>query len=157
MIHFGKKIIQRAVKFTDSCYYPIVVDDDWNINRLFGLSFGIFAEFRNSINVGWRPSETKIDKIDLFAVTYKNKRREVNFFSSIDTKESYVIKIKLDNEHPIAAFQIFNIDNGNKIANFMTYFKLPIVRYGYVLNPRIENKLRKNSEIWLNKISCEYK
>lgn len=141
-LHFGKKNIQRIVKFDDSCYYPLVIDNDWNISRLFGLSHGHYTQ--NSVNLGWRPSEKRLDSIDLFSIVYKNGLRNVDYFYSISTNEYYATRIKINSDSPVVSFSVFDIESGEKIANFLHHYKTPLIPFGQILGHKSESIIHTN-------------
>lgn len=153
-IHFGKTEIQREIKFDDSCYYHITTDEDWTINRLIGLSYGYHKH--NSISIGWRPSEKRLDKIDLFAIIYYRGVRTADYFHTIPINEPFAVKIKVNEEHPLISFRVFEIESGEKIANFMCNYQMPLFKLGYILNPKIKSKGRNNVGVYLSKSDFHY-
>ena len=153
-IHFGKKTIQRIVKFNDNCYYPLVLDNDWNIHRLFGLSYGLPKN--NSINIGWRPSESKLDKIDLFAILFKNGIRDVHYFHSVDTNETHVVKFKVNTDFTLASFYVFDIQSGEKLCNHMEYYRIPFFSIGFILNQKNESLMNQGIEVYVGESDFQF-
>ena len=153
-IHFRKTKIQRIVKFTDTCYYPLIIDNDWNINRLFGLSYGLVKY--NSVSIGWRPSESKLDKIDLFGIIYKNGLRDVHYFYSITTNQHFALKIKVHTENELVSFYVFNTETGDSMSNFMESYKIPLIPIGRILGQKMESIIHKDISAYLTKSNFQY-
>lgn len=87
---FFKKecILTHDVKFTSSCLYKFGDVDDFDINKLFGRSFGM--HHKNSVRFGWRPEK---DKILISSYVYINGIREFNDVCICDIDKTYTFTI----------------------------------------------------------------
>lgn len=73
LIKRGKDFsITRYFKFTESAIYLFDDEDQHDVNKLFGFSFGY--HHHNSVRFGWRPNET-LDKIEIVGYEYIDKLR----------------------------------------------------------------------------------
>jgi len=100
----GDYSITRYFKFTETAIYRFYDEDQHDVNKLFGFSFGM--HHNNSVRFGWRPTED-LTKIEIVGYEYVNKLRVptipicdielntpcpdeqtkiANFLSSIDVK-----------------------------------------------------------------------
>jgi hypothetical protein len=68
-LHFGRKSMAYYVTFGENCAYQLPDYNSLDVNKLFGLSFGLFAVHENSARFGWRWNE-KEQCIDLLAYCY---------------------------------------------------------------------------------------
>lgn len=64
--------IIKYFKFTETAIYLFNDEDQHDVNKLFGFSFG--WHHKNSVRFGWRPNET-LDKIEIVGYEYINKLR----------------------------------------------------------------------------------
>jgi len=87
---FFKKesILKHDVTFTQSCLYKFGDVDDFDINKLFGRSFGM--HHKNSVRFGWRPDK---NKIVIYSYTYRNSVREYKELTTCDVGKSYTFQI----------------------------------------------------------------
>jgi len=68
----NKCMMSYSVVFTNSCEYDLVNNDQYDINKIFGLSFGL--HHKNSARFGWRWNTEK-KKIEILAYVYVNGKR----------------------------------------------------------------------------------
>lgn len=64
--------ITRYFKFTETAIYRFYDDDQHDVNKLFGFSFG--WHHKNSVRFGWRPTKD-LTKIEIVGYEYINKLR----------------------------------------------------------------------------------
>jgi len=62
--------ISGKFNFHDSCWYPTCMVDKTGINKLFGVSYGLFGVHKRSIRIGWQPNFNELGKISLFYYIY---------------------------------------------------------------------------------------
>ncbi|MEK6879299.1 MAG: hypothetical protein AABY22_06810 [Nanoarchaeota archaeon] len=79
--------------FDSDCYFPLREVDDYDINKLFGFSFGL--HHRDSIRLGWRPSKNE-NKIDIYYYCYNNGVRSFDFICEVDCFRYNTAKIVCD-------------------------------------------------------------
>lgn len=121
------------VSFDDNCKYDLGNVDQFDINKLIGISYGF--HHNNSIRIGWRYN-TKIDKIELLPYIYVNGKRLTEdtcpVILSISTNQRVYGMIS----HDFGSYRIllYTRDSGHIEYRFSTGdTKLPSV--GYVLFP----------------------
>ncbi len=68
----GDYSITRYFKFTETAIYRFYDEDQHDVNKLFGFSFGFHHV--NSVRFGWRPTED-LTKIEIVGYEYVNKLR----------------------------------------------------------------------------------
>lgn len=107
--HFGftcKNKVEFKASFTDSCLYHFGDADDYDINKLFGISTTIFHHIQ-SARIGWRCVDG--ETIEIFSYSYndgvrKNEEHDIlgivnpnqEFECSIEDKETeYEFKFRL--------------------------------------------------------------
>lgn len=64
--------ITRYFKFTETAIYFIEDEDQYDVNKLFGFSFG--WHHRDSVRFGWRPNGD-LSKVEIVGYEYINKLR----------------------------------------------------------------------------------
>lgn len=64
--------ITKYFKFTETAIYHFYDDDQHDVNKLFGFSFG--WHHKNSVRFGWRPTDD-LTKIEIVGYEYVNKLR----------------------------------------------------------------------------------
>lgn len=79
-IHLLKKNIKLKVCFDESAKYNLKSNDQYDINKLFGISYGF--HHRNSARFGWRWDLDK-EKIEILAYVYRNGKRVKEWESDI--------------------------------------------------------------------------
>lgn len=140
MLHFGLNTLQYVVKFDSSCYYPFNLSKERrNTKVLFGASFGFFGY--NSISIARRPSEDRIDKIDLFAYTYSNGFKTEEYVGSIDIEKKYVLKLTFDNDKKIFRVQAREYEDATLWINFKNHYAYPFFRIGYTMEKTYGDKI----------------
>jgi hypothetical protein len=62
----------KYFKFTETAIYHFNDEDQYDVNKLFGFSFGL--HHHNSVRFGWRPNED-LSKMEIVGYEYINKLR----------------------------------------------------------------------------------
>jgi len=118
--------------FKDSCKYDIGHPDQFDINKLIGLSYGYHHS--NSVRIGWRYN-TATNKIDLLAYIYRNKIRlkedECPVIMSIDLNET--VYGMISNESGKFKTILYTQSNDYSENYYKSSSKLP--KIGYILFP----------------------
>jgi hypothetical protein len=76
--HYGLKDVEHVVTFNKSANYNLRSNDQYDINKLFGISYGY--HHNNSVRFGWRslcPNSTKIE-ILMYVYVDGERIKEVN-------------------------------------------------------------------------------
>lgn len=82
-------VIKHEVVFKQNCLYRFGDADDFDVNKLFGRSFGF--HHKNSVRFGWRPFK---GKIAIFSYVYRNGERSINELGICDIDKKYTFQIK---------------------------------------------------------------
>ena len=94
--------IKRKVIIPKDAWFKKVNADDEDINKLFGVSFGLFGIHKNSFRVGWKPSIRKFE-IELYVYYYNNENKHTSqYLTSIYTSYHYNIAIRWDSNNMFA-------------------------------------------------------
>lgn len=70
----GKTSMSRHVRFQEDCEYDMLPYNKDDVNKLFGMSFGLFAGHKNSARFGWRWSKSD-QCIELLAYVYTDGKK----------------------------------------------------------------------------------
>ncbi len=138
--HFGKKNeFEVRFIFNTGCKYDLGGDDNYDINKLWGVSFGL--HHKNSFRIGWNSAgvDTNIisphvmgDKsIALFCYIYNNGVRTYEQIGVINEENLGKWKVKFDFDNNRIA-----LSNGFSDAAPKYFpFKFPKFKWGYYLFP----------------------
>lgn len=146
--HTGKSEFEGVFNFDESCIYNFsdIGDTERDINKLFGLSYGILPRFTsgnlipahhiNSIRIGWRPKRSirGHDHIEIFLYWYENGIRKQKSISGLPVPDTdYYIRVAIEGnklEYLVADLQYaFDISDG------IVDVDLPTNKWGYMLYP----------------------
>lgn len=95
---FGSEINKKVVISKEAWFEKTNVDDE-DINKLFGVAFGILGVHKNSFRIGWKPSKYK-GNIDLYVYYYNNEGKHTSeYLTTIFTSYHYNMSIKWDNNN----------------------------------------------------------
>lgn len=133
--HWFKIYLKKNVKmshsiiFDDSCLYSFGDADDYDINKLFGRSFGM--HHKDSFRFGWRADG---NKIAIYAYNYINGKRVIDFLCKCSPSiknnfslifESNTVKLNvngvtwsydLDMDLPFIGYKMYPYFGGNRTA-----------------------------------------
>lgn len=129
----------------DGCWFPLETPDDFAVNKLFGLSYGM--HHNNSIRVGWTPANEP-GHIDLFFYFYINGMLFEKPFCVVEIGKKYTIEIDISNNQ--ASFTIAGRNFSTTIDSY--YFPLPKFQGGYTLFPHVGGGLpaRVDTKIYID-------
>lgn len=169
-IHFGKKDMTWRVNFTESCLYPFDDPDDYDINKLVGISFLRMTKFAaphhsDSIRFGWRCSENHPGKISIYPYWYNkgqrywyNKSHTGQQHAILDINREYVFRLQLMPEHGRFRLTIYQgayeWSNDHPLFSFETHFDFPKFKWGYMLFPYFggDNTAPQDCKIWMDRL-----
>ena len=131
--HIGKRFLQYDVSFDKSSIYQFIDGDQYDINKLFGLSYGM--HHTNSVRFGWRSFGVYSSKIEILAYCYVDgervKEEQDNLFiAMVDLNKDYTYRINVGE----SSYLLTVFEDGNHIGskNIM-HRNLPF--WGYQLYP----------------------
>lgn len=127
-IHFGIRKFKFRFKLDGSCLYPILDADDYDLNKLYGFSYGY--HHKNSIRIGWRPDERDDKKIQLHSYVYNKGKRTMNYIDSIITDKWYEMEI----ETLLCNKVVFTLSDNKVLSKRTEDFVMPKFIAGYFLD-----------------------
>lgn len=124
-LHKDKKAISFDVSFDPNCRYDLESNDQYDINKLYGISWGY--HMKNSFRIGWNWDLLR-DHINLWSYTHNNGVIEAEYIDFVPT--DYNLKIDV----------FFNREKNNIIIKWLNQektiaFKFPENKWGYYLWP----------------------
>jgi len=133
--HIGETQLSHTIEFNKSAHYYFGDDDQLDINKLFGLSFGF--HHNNSVRFGWRSMKPYTNQIEILAYIYLDGKRlsEINknlTVGYVDINKPYEYKFMVSNN----TISMYIIDTEQGIQDVKTFVysnKLP--KIGYYLYP----------------------
>ena len=96
--HYNKKRFHISFMFDTNCYWSSPRnDDDYDLNKLYGISFGLFNIHKNSVRLAWRPRFGYGD-IMIFAYIYDNKNDKhiSEYITTVNTNQLYEATIEIN-------------------------------------------------------------
>lgn len=111
--------------FSDACLYPMTSNDDYDINKLYGITFG-FDEHYRSLRLGWRCID---GKIQIFTYWYSDGKRGYTYLWTVEANETYLARFnKISNAQyqilltgsadNLLANAIVNVNSSSDIVKF---------------------------------------
>ena len=94
----GNELNKKVIISKEVWFEKTNVDDE-DINKLFGVAFGILGVHKNSFRIGWKPNKMK-GNIDLYAYYYNNEGKHTSeFLTTIFTSYHYKMSIRWDSNN----------------------------------------------------------
>lgn len=120
--------IAARVTFTDSCRYNIGIQDQADVNKLFGIGY-FPSHHKNSVRFGWR-YVIELDAIEIMAYWYVKGERKFNHicFVSIDKEHLYII-------NALTLGHILDVYDNTKIVGNFVIGDVSARNIGYLLRP----------------------
>lgn len=131
--HINKKFLQYDVMFDRTSLYNHGDIDQYDINKLFGLSYG--HHHKNSVRFGWRCNDKSTPKIEILAYCYIDGVRideydEDIHIAMVDINQYYTYRIHVtDNDYTLTIF------NQGQVAGQRSIIHKGLPWYGYQLYP----------------------
>lgn len=92
--HYDKKHFHISFMFGKDCWwFPPRNDDDYDLNKLYGLSFGLFSIHKNSIRLAWAPDFMEEGKIKIFGYVYDKGVRTSQYIATVNVDATYLANI----------------------------------------------------------------
>jgi hypothetical protein len=84
------KYVDIKFSFVAGCWWKEPRNNDDNdVNKLCGITFGFFGLHKNSIRLGWKPDFSKIGKVKIYVYWYENGKRESFEITTVDILNTY--------------------------------------------------------------------
>lgn len=125
-LYWKKEIIAFRVVFDSSAKYFIPGEDQFDINKLFGVGY-LPTHHTESARFGWRYNENT-NLIELFAYCYINGRRVADLITTVQIDRSIILTIRISDDSYRFTARKNGIDYDYKI------FRGSDKKIGYPLN-----------------------
>lgn len=123
-------ILSEWYRFDDTAFFNLFDEDQWDVNKLMGLSSG--NHHKNSCRFGWRPLLNE-HLIEIVAYEYHNgERQPTKYIHKIEADKWYNYRIMIGCDGAVS-YTILDINN-NPLANWTSVLYLNC-KFGYKLNP----------------------
>lgn len=113
-------IITKMVCFDFSCKYDLRSDDNFDLNKLFGVGF-FPHHHRNSARIGWRWNIVT-QKVELFGYVYNRGQRVAKYLTSVKLGEKFRASITLEGIGYGFIIQRHGLDAVHEFMKGKTYF-----------------------------------
>ena len=138
--------INKTVVISKEAWFEKKTVDDEDINKLFGVSFGVNGVHKNSFRIGWKPSKYR-NNIDLYAYYYNNEGKHTSeFLTTVFTSYHYHMAIRWDSN---GMFEV-DIDGENYFMKSLSIKKSNLKFFCRPYNGG-QNRAKKNYEITIKK------
>ena len=127
-LRVGTKPITYTFLFLKDNWYPYTDEDDLDINKLAGFSYGL--HHKNSIRIGWIPSFINQGKFSLCFYIYNNGERYFQAFADINPGTEYKLTISLKDGK---VFFELKSEKSNESVIDSVNFVVPKFKLGYYL------------------------
>ena len=78
------------------CWYEYENADSNDLNKIYGISYGLTGIHKNSIRLGWIPDFSNKNKIKLYYYGYENNSTHISkYLLTVDTEKEYDIDMFL--------------------------------------------------------------
>lgn len=132
-IYWNKTDIKMNYVVTFSkCDYIIEDEDKYDINKLFGISYGY--HHTNSDRIGWRYNE-ETNKIELFQYSYENKKRFARYIDEIEMNKKYYISLEVHKNKKRNIRELTITIDGKEYIFFLKYNENRFSKISYTLTP----------------------
>lgn len=116
-------ILKKTFKFTESCRYNLHTEDQYDWNKLYGVSFGIFGIHKNSARFIWR-YDLATQKIEIGAYWYIDGYRSYHTLCSVEINDT--INFKMTFLHDSIVFTV--LDDLMPISKYVLYMNEDILK-----------------------------
>lgn len=141
MLHFGIEKLEYKVRFDKSCYYPFTLSEERKHTKLlFGACFGLWWH-NNSISISFKPSETKLDKIDIYRYIFSDEFEENKCIGSLDIEKEYTLKLMFDHYNNSYVIQAISDSDHQQVINYSKQYKYPYIPFGYSIKKNHGSKI----------------
>jgi hypothetical protein len=131
--HIKKRFLEHQIRFDNTSTYFFSDEDQYDINKLFGLSFGL--HHNNSIRFGWRSTGGYSNQVEILSYTYKDGKNIKDYeddllITFVDIDKFYTYRIFIDDYSYTLTILDDNKIKGRKVIQ---HNNLPF--WGYHLYP----------------------
>ena len=107
-----RRFLSYIVSFSKECQYTLNKEDQADINKLFGFSYG-WNHHRNSARFGWCWNN---NQLEIYSYVYEAGIRKSNFITVVDLDKEYKMSIQDEDDQWVF---IINNDWGSPIQTFV--------------------------------------
>ena len=124
-LQYNLKKLNFNVLVDKNCEYHLGDNDQYDINKLYGISWGL--HHKNSFRIGWTYDELE-HAIKLFLYTYNNSVRSWDYLCTIPLEYKLKFNITFTRENNIIVIKWLD-------KTEIIYFEFPEKKWGYYLWP----------------------
>ncbi len=114
---WNKKQLVYKVRFTQSCRYDLVNDDQLDTNKLFGVGY-LPHHHTDSARYGWRYNKDS-GQIELLLYCYVNKIRSIILLASCKIGKEYILFLNVNKDN--YNFKVID-ESGQRIGGYALAF-----------------------------------
>lgn len=94
---WDKKKFVISFKLSKECWYP-GPDENHSLNKLTGLSFGLFGVHKNSVRLTWIPKFDQQGKFEIYGYIYDPtiNGHSSKYFCDVDAENTYTCALDID-------------------------------------------------------------
>lgn len=129
---FNPKEIVRKLWFGTSCKYTFGTEDQWDVNKLFGVAATPWGVHKNSIRIGYR-FNPDINKFEILAYWYTSGVRDFQKICEVVCFRNYNCKIIVRDKYHL--INISQTDNDVVLGEVMVPFKKRPGWFSVLLGP----------------------
>lgn len=121
---YNRRILISKVMFHSDCWFPLILPDDYAINKLIGWSRG--HHHTCSVRCGWRPAAIS-GYIDLFLYVYSKGHRHEKFFMTVECNKEFKLIMLISSKGHITF---------SALGKYLTLQEIDLnIKPGYILFP----------------------
>ena len=148
--YHGKDRFEIKFKFSSECWWnPPRNQDDYDLNKLFGLSFGLFSIHKDSVRFTWCPDFDNVGKIKIYGYVYDSNKKDHDslYLCTVDVDKEYTGYLYLSGDKYIFQIGTDTITMDNKTPDKKTQKEI----YPYFGG---NNKAIIKMYIWVSFTNC---
>jgi hypothetical protein len=107
--YYNKKKYLVRFKLSKECWWtPARNKDDYDLNKLCGISFGLFAIHKNSVRLTWVPNFEKEGYVKIYGYVYDSSKKthESKYICEIQVDKEYICHLSIDDTNKIYIFDM---------------------------------------------------
>lgn len=135
--HNALETLEFVAIFDKSCLYHFGTEDDLDVNKLYGISWGLHHE--SSVRIGWNIDRRfDTERIALYTYTYCKGIRNFNYIASVDFNKPIQVNIHFDyegNKFYVMLNPCYVENNLSKRIFYKENYNYPDFKIGFRLNP----------------------
>lgn len=129
---YKPRVLIRKLWLDNSCKYTFNTDDQWDVNKLFGLAFAPWSIHKNSVRLGYRYNPN-INKFEILAYWYDDGVRSFEKICEIVCFRNYNCKIEISLKY--YTIIVTQDDNNLELGRVWVPFRKEAGKFSFLLGP----------------------